>query len=348
MPAEISIRPLIHKTLSRSLLLYLYICCASIAVFAQAARAGSASTVDQYRIGPRDLLSIRVTAGAFIPELSLESIEVNECGRIPLASVYFEQRNDIQAAGKTRDELAEELRKVYLKYKKNPQVIVNVKEYNSQPVAINGAIVKPGQFQLRRPVRLLELVQFYAGGPTEKAGGQILLARMPAFGACNQSASPGNAATVIDTATAPEFVFLKLDDTLKAVEQANPWLQPGDVITLPAGKEAFVIGNVLRPGAVFLKDNELTITRALAMAGGLLPDTQKEKVLLRRPDPNGGKDSKEIVVDLKAIRLHKAEDIALMPNDIVEVQVSGSKRFLRSLTGVIVPSISQMPVRVIP
>ncbi|HUQ34595.1 MAG TPA: polysaccharide biosynthesis/export family protein, partial [Pyrinomonadaceae bacterium] len=139
----------------------------------QETNAAVARMVDQYRIGPRDVLSIRVSAGRIVPELSMESIEVDECGRIPLPSVEHEEQNEIQAAGKMRTELAEELRLFYKKYKKNPQVVVIVKEYNSQPVAINGAIMKPGQFQLRRPVRLQELVQFYAGGPTERAGGQI-------------------------------------------------------------------------------------------------------------------------------------------------------------------------------
>src|SRR4051812_3056897 len=56
--------------------------------------SGSASAVrvsgDQYRIGPRDVLSIRVNAGRPVPELSFESIEVDECGRIPLPSVQYE------------------------------------------------------------------------------------------------------------------------------------------------------------------------------------------------------------------------------------------------------------------
>src|SRR4051812_3406409 len=153
-----------------------------------AADGGTSSTSrasgDQYRIGPRDILSVRVSAGRAVPELSMETVEVDECGRIPLPSVQYEERNEIQAAGRTRTELAEELRTFFLKYKRNPQVIVTIKEYNSQPVAINGAVVKPGQFQMRRPVQLLELVQFYAGGPTERAGGRIQLARLNNFQMC--------------------------------------------------------------------------------------------------------------------------------------------------------------------
>jgi protein involved in polysaccharide export with SLBB domain len=300
--------------------------------------SSSARPVDQYRIGPRDVLGIRVSAGRVVPELSMESIEVDECGRIPLPSVEHEERNEIQAAGKTKTELGEELRLFYKKYKRNPQVVVTVKEYNSQPVAINGAIMKPGQFQLRRPVRLLELVQFYAGGPTERAGGSIQLARMPDFNPCTV-----NAATSLN---AIEFSAFNLKDTLGGEEKANPYLQPGDVITLPEAKEAYVIGNVLRPGPVLLKDDSVTISKAIAMAGGTMPDTKKDKVLIIRQEP-GSQTRKDIIVNLQAIENRQAPDVALLPNDIVRVETSGGKRLLRSLLGTIVPSVGQLPVQVI-
>ncbi|HEX8847119.1 MAG TPA: SLBB domain-containing protein [Pyrinomonadaceae bacterium] len=302
------------------------------------AASNAARAVEQYRIGPRDVLSIRVSAGRLVPELSMDTVEVDECGRIPLPSVEHEEQNEMQAAGKTRTALAEDLRLFYKKYKKNPQVVVIIKEYNSQPVAINGAIIKPGQFQLRRPVRLLELVQFYAGGPTERAGGSIQIARMPDFNPC--------ASTEKEATGSFEFIVLNLKETLTGLEKANPYLQPGDVITLPEAKEAYVVGNVLRPGPVLLKENNVTVSQAIAMAGGTMPDTKKDKVRIIRQE-SGGQARREIIVDLKAIDSRKAEDVALMPNDIINVEASGGRRLLRSLLGTIVPSVGQLPVQVI-
>jgi polysaccharide export outer membrane protein len=315
-----------------------------------------AAAADQYRIGPRDVLSIRVAAPEIVQQFSADSLEVNECGMIPLLSVQNEERNELKAAGLTTNELQEQLRKFYTKYKRNPQVVVKVREYNSQPVAINGAVVRPGQFQLRRPVRLLELLQFHAGGATERSGGRIQIARMPALGMCGAAPASSaevaaaqtatQAATPIDDASAPSFLTFKLEDTLKADEQSNPYLQPGDVITLPEAKEAYVVGNVLRPGPIAIKDDHLTVSRAIAMVGGMMPDSKKEKVRIIRQEPNGA-GSREIFVDLKAIDKHQAEDIALLPNDIIDVPVSGGKRVLRSLMGAVVPSVGQLPVRVI-
>jgi polysaccharide export outer membrane protein len=152
---------------------------------------------------------------------------------------------------------------------------------------------------------------------------------------------------VIDDATAPSFLVFNLADTLKGDEQANPFLQPGDVITLPEASEAYVIGNVLRPGPVMLKNDKLTVSRAIAMVGGTMPDTKKGSVRIIRQDSNGA-NRQEIAVDLAAIDKHKAEDVALQPNDIVDVPASGGKRLLRSLVGTIAPAVGQLPVRVIP
>jgi polysaccharide export outer membrane protein len=313
-----------------------------------------AATGDQYRIGARDVLTIRVTAPDIVPQFSAEAMEVNECGMIPLLSVQNEEQNEVRAAGMTTNELQEQLRKFYTKYKRNPQVVVKVREYNSQPVAINGAVARPGQFQLRRPVRLLELLQFYAGGATDKSGGRIQIARMPALGMCEakpatavgQQATTAQTATPIDDGSAPSFISFKLEDTLRADERANPYLQPGDVITLPEAKEAYVVGNVLRPGPVILKDEHLTVSRAIAMVGGTMPDSRKEKVRIIRQEANGA-GSREMFVDLRAIDKHQAEDVALLPNDIIDVPVAGGKRLFRSLVGVVVPSVGNLPVQVI-
>jgi hypothetical protein len=62
--------------------------------------------------------------------------------------------------------------------------------------------------------------------------------------------------------------------------------------------------------------------------------------------PNGEKS--EIYVNLSAITRKHAEDVMLQPNDIVEVPESTGKSMIRSLLGAVVPSVANLPVRVIP
>ncbi|HLE62552.1 MAG TPA: polysaccharide biosynthesis/export family protein, partial [Pyrinomonadaceae bacterium] len=113
--------------------------------------------VDTYQIGPGDILEIRVFNR---PQLSREAVRVDARGmiRVPLIE------EGIRAACRTETELAKELGKRYLEYLRNPSIEVFVKEFQSQPVAVLGAVVTPGRFQLQRRVRLLELLS-YAGGP---------------------------------------------------------------------------------------------------------------------------------------------------------------------------------------
>jgi len=187
-------------------------------------------------------------------------------------------------------------------------------------------------------VRLLELLQFYAGGPTDKAGGSIQLARLPNFNSCD--AKPNLDSDV-------SFQVFKLSETLAGVDQANPYLQPGDVISIPDAREAYVVGNVLRPGPIPLREDAVTISKAIAMVGGTMPDTKSDKVRVIRQDPKTNAKT-EMLVDLRAIDRRQTPDIAILPNDIIDVPTSGGKRLLRSLVGTIAPAVGQLPVRIIP
>jgi len=133
---------------------------------------------------------------------------------------------------------------------------------------------------------------------------------------------------------------------LNGADEANPFVRPGDVVSIAEADQAYVVGNVLRPSAIPLKEN-ITVSRAIAMSGGLMPDTKTERVRIVRQPP-GSVAKTEIFVDLKAIDRRNAEDVVLQAGDIVDVPVSGGKRLLRSLISAVVPSIAQLPTRVIP
>ncbi len=90
----------------------------------------------------------------------------------------------------------------------------------------------------------------------------------------------------------------------------------------------------------------ITVSRAIAMAGGPLRDSKTDKIHIVRQQPSGEKQ--EIYVDLGAIARKRAVDVVLQANDIVEVQESTGKSLIRSLLGAVAPSVGQLPVRVIP
>jgi polysaccharide export outer membrane protein len=137
-----------------------------------------------------------------------------------------------------------------------------------------------------------------------------------------------------------------LNDTLRGEEKANPYVQSGDIITIPEAEQVYVIGNVYSPKSVSLKE-PISVSRAIAMAGGPLRDSKTDRIHIIRQVPGAGGKS-ELYVNLRAIARKQAEDVMLQPNDIVEVQESTGKSVIRSLLGAVAPSVAQLPVRVIP
>ena len=292
-----------------------------------------ASADNRYRIGPGDVLEVRV---ARAPELSRDAVRVDQSGNIRMPMLDI----DIPAACQTEGELAHNIARLYKKYKNDPHVDVFVKEFQSQPVAVIGAVHGAAQFKLQRPVKLLELLSL-VGGPTDAAGQTVQIVHAGGGPLCAQG---GNGATDVNDSSA--FVSYNLIDTLHGSPEANPFVQPGDIVSVPQADQVFVLGNVLKPSAIAMKE-PLTVSKAIAIAGGTAPSTKKDKVRIIRQLP-GSTAKKEITVDLTAIEKNQAEDVALLPNDVIDVPISGTKSILRSLLGTIVPTVSQLPVRVIP
>jgi polysaccharide export outer membrane protein len=137
-----------------------------------------------------------------------------------------------------------------------------------------------------------------------------------------------------------------LKETLRGDDRSNPFVQPGDVVSIAEAEQIFVVGNVLKPSAIALRE-QITVTRAIAMAGGIMPDTKKDRVRIIRQPP-GTTEKNEMFVDLKAIDKRLAEDVVLVAGDIVDVPVSTGKQLLKSFLGSVVPSVGQLPLRAIP
>jgi len=291
----------------------------------------AASADDHYRIGPGDVLDVRIVNR---PNLSRDNVRVEGDGTIRMPLI----EGSIQAACQTETELEKEITSRYLKFYRNPMVNVFIKDYRSTQVAVIGQVNDQSRFILQRRIRLLELLT-YAKGPSAQAGQTINIIHSGTAFQCSK--------TGLTREDAPNGISsYKLSETLLGGEKANPYLDNGDIVTLPEADQVYVVGNVLQPRSILLKD-PITLTSAIAMSGGLGKDTKTEKIRIVRQEP-GSTTKKEIYVDLAAIEKKRAEDIPLQANDIVDVPISGTKSLLRSLIGGIAPAVTQLPVRVIP
>src|SRR6185295_14490520 len=165
-----------------------------------ATKPGAAAATDtRYRIGPGDVLDVRV---ARAPELSREAVRVEQSRNIRMPMLD----TDIPAACQTEGELAQNIATLYRKYKNEPHVDVFVKEFQSQPVAVIGAVHNAAQFKLQRQVRLLELLSL-VGGPTDVAGQTIQVVHTGQGPLCSQ-----HGGGAVDAGDSSAFVTYNLSD----------------------------------------------------------------------------------------------------------------------------------------
>jgi polysaccharide export outer membrane protein len=170
----------------------------------QPAKAERAERID-YMIGPGDLLQIFVWKE---PDLTRD-VAVRLDGRITVPLL-----GDVEAAGRTPQQLGEELAKSLSRFLETPRVTVGVSQATSTRFYVVGLVGKPGDFPLSSRTTVLQGLAL-AGGFREFAKTEnIVIVRQERSG---QTVIPVN--------------YKKLEDG-KDISQ-NVLLRPGDTIIVP-------------------------------------------------------------------------------------------------------------------
>lgn len=247
--------------------------------------------VNDYRIGPKDLLEIAVFG---LPELS-QTVRVAEDGSITMSIL-----GRVEVSGLTAQELEKRLASILDKqYTKEARVTVFIKEY--QKVSVIGAVGRPGMYELVGPTTLLQAIA-QAGGLTAQAMNEIFVYRQ---------SSDGKQA----------IIAVSLEELGNGNQDLNIELKPKDVISVPIDRmqNVFVYGEVKTPGAIpYLGSKRITLLQAIAQAGGTTEWAKRTKVMIKRKDRKTGKEMK-ISVNLKNVIRGKVADIVLDEGDVVIV-----------------------------
>lgn len=115
----------------------------------------------EYRIGVGDKLDVRVFQ---VEALSFEELVVDTSGNINMPLI-----GAVQGAGRTAGEMSSDIAgRLAARYLRDPQVTVTVKEAANQKITIDGAVTKPGVYEMRGSTSLLQAVAM-AEGPTRVA-----------------------------------------------------------------------------------------------------------------------------------------------------------------------------------
>ncbi len=115
----------------------------------------------EYRIGVGDTLDVRVFQ---VEDLSFAGLVVDTSGNINMPLI-----GAVRGAGRTAGEMSSDIAdRLGAQYLRNPQVTVTVKEAASQKITVDGAVTKPGVYEMRGSTSLLQAVAM-AEGPTRIA-----------------------------------------------------------------------------------------------------------------------------------------------------------------------------------
>ena len=269
-----------------------------------------------YRIGPEDLLEISV----FEDEKVNKTVRVSFQGNInlPLLGV-------LKVKGLTASELEREIRDLLAeKYFQDPHVSVFIKEYRNQRISLMGAVDKPGVYDLSGQKTILDLLAI-SGGLKVDAGKLLFLIRPPTLEdeAPKEQKDP-------NLPTAKTFIIDLEELLVNGDLTLNLPLIHGDIINIPVSGKIFVGGEVRAPGGFPLSGKKLTVSQAIALAGGLKYEAAgSETRIFRYSDKGTGKEI--ISADVYSIQKGQAEDLYLKENDIIFVPRSGTKVVLSEL-----------------
>jgi polysaccharide export outer membrane protein len=287
--------------------------------------------IKSYLLGPGDVLDVRVFGQ---PELS-SSVQVDSDGN--LSSLPFLEK-PIVAKCRSDKEVQKDIAVAYSKFINNPQVSVRISERNSrQPATVFGAVRQPTRVEMKRKVRLNELMAV-SGGFTERASGTIQILHTEPL----MCPEPGEEtlAAPIDGTRIP-LSIVKIADLRAGKVEANPVIRPGDYVLVTEAEPVYITGSVMSPGGIFLRE-ELMLSRALAMVGGARKEAKLSDVKIYRQIP-GSANQEVISVDVAAIKKNQKPDVLLQAYDVIEVPEAGmfsSSRIGATLIGALTGGLS--------
>lgn len=268
-----------------------------------------------YEIGPGDTLYITVWNHPELtsPAGSQQQTQANGRLVLPNGTIYYPDAGQIHAAGMTIDQLRDLLTRRLGEYITKPQVDVNVVNYGSQHVLLEGAFTKTGPQAITTvPLTLAE-----------------------AMGTAGVNAQDANLSDVT-LARAGQVYHLDIGN-IDANDLAHHiYLKNGDRIYLPYNdrQEVYVMGEVTHPLALRFKTASLTLTQAIGEAGGLNQVTSKGKIYVIR-NTSGKDQAHATVYELSAgsaVAFALGSQFHVKPGDVVFASAAGITRWNRFMS----------------
>ena len=226
-----------------------------------AVQTAATPTAPDYLVGPQDVLNITVYGE---PLLS-GKFRVDHDGSFP-----YQYLNRVKAEGLTVAAIEVAMEKALGDgYLRNPQISVEVAEYRSQNVFVQGEVRSPGKYPLPGNASLMDAL-FLAGSTTQEAGDWLEI--------YHQGGGPGPATASVGAKAAD--IRVRLTDVQSGKAQTMQ-IRDGDTIFVPKAERIYVTGEVRSPGA-YPYDDDMTIFTAISLAGGVTAKGSNTRISITR------------------------------------------------------------------
>lgn len=280
---------------------------------------GSAATTESLLIGPGDRLFVHVTD---TPELD-QHPTVTDAGEIPAIGI-----GNVKVSGLTPAGAASIIhdRLITAHYMNHPDVSVTVEQYATQNVSVLGEVKTPGAYPIATPRSILDVLAL-AGGLNDVADRNILIGRHD---------DPNHNA---------HYLF---SNNAERAASDQTMVNPGDTIIVSKAGIVYVLGDVNRPGAFVMSNNEskMTVLQALAIAGGVTHSAKLSHARLMRTETNGTHSDRQLSVG--DLQKGKVPDIAMLPGDVLYVPFSFARNTVTMSTAGIASAAAMAAVYTMP
>lgn len=276
----------------------------------------------EYRIGAGDVISIFVFDH---PELAIPTgTDAVTTGFLVQSdgNLTFPFVGNVEASGKTVEELRKELASKLETYFPQPQVDVRITGFNSKRVVVGGEVEAPvTQFIRATPLTLLEAINA-AGGMTKEADPTAITVRRKGV---NHR---------VDLSA-----FLTA-----GVARNNPILMADDVVSVPrkALREAYLLGEIQKPATIDLTNETVSLTQALSRQGGINEVRADARGIFVFRDVGGQMTVYQLDIS-SPVALLLGTRFELKPMDVVYVTKSPLQRWNDTISRVL-PSVTAATV----
>ena len=266
-----------------------------------------------YVLGTNDQILIRAPE---VEEINEKPFRIDADGNINLPLL-----GRVHAAGMTVQELESDLVRRLREYVREPQVIITVVQFRSEPVFFVGAFRSPGIYPLAGRRTLVEMLTAI-GGLQPNASRHIKVTRRAEYGAIPLPNAVEDSEKKISTV---EISMGSLQENVNPAEDII--LQPYDKISVERAEMVYINGDVGHVGGIELAERDsISLIQAMTQAGGFARDANKSKVRVLRPIENTTRRA-EIDINFNRVLDGTDNDFPLLPNDLLFVPHSNKRIF---------------------